>query len=239
MVSKALSSAPPRRMAWSRAAANRDSVSSCRHPGRPAAASRGRTSAEGPVGDGRGPLHPGHLAGVLDHPQASTRPRVGTSATGGEELVPRRAGRPGHVVGLQTERRRHPRPGRPAPRAGPARRRCTTSTSSPTPAAGSCSADWVRYRPSVVNRAPSAVTSSSPAEPLNPVSHRMLAGVVTSRPPPAPVRRRRRRRRAARSRSEAARTPPGAPGPRPSPRRSRPFRRPAARSRWTASTARR
>ena len=48
---------------------------------------------------------------------------------------------------------------------------------------GSCSEDWVRYLPSVVSRASSAVTSSRPAEPVNPLSHRMLAGVVTSRPP--------------------------------------------------------
>ena len=110
-------------------------------------ASIGRTSAQRGVGDGGGPGHAVELAGVLHLAQRLDRPghrhALGRAL---EQLPPAPLTRP-------TSRRR-PR-GRPAPapaalegradrgRAGPRPSPIAMSSSSATPAAATCSADWV------------------------------------------------------------------------------------------------
>ena len=129
MVSKALSSAPRRRMAWSRAAANCDSVSSPSPAG--PRRQQGEHGGRGPVGDGRGPLHPDHLPGVLDQTESLDQPPGGHQRLG-RRAPPRCAGRPGHMVRLEPERPARRGAATSASRwAAP--RRCTTATSPADP----------------------------------------------------------------------------------------------------------
>ena len=121
IVSKAAPSAPPRRMAVSRARANSSSVTGSRGRG---GEERQHLGQRG-VGDGRRPGHPGqlalvlHLAQRLDHPGG--RHHLGPPRS--SSSVQRRLRRPAHVVGLETDprapRRRAGRGPRPAGPAAP------------------------------------------------------------------------------------------------------------------------
>ena len=261
IVSKALSSAPRWRMAWSRAAANRDSVSlPSADAGR---GQQGEHRAQRLVGDGRGPLHPGHLAGVLDQAQALDHP------PGGDQLGPSKSSsqdalaRPGDVVRLQAHR-----PTAPAARhqrlpldLHPAD---AVSTSAPTPAAGQLLGAWVRYRPSVVSRARVPGDQQQPGragEPGQPPDVGRRGHQQARRRPPSSgpavaekaaaagrggryvERRQYRRRTRGAHRSPAAGRrgagrPPRRPVGSPSPRTRRCSRRPPGRSPTCAGTAR-
>ena len=137
MVSKATLSAPPRRMAVSRAqSANCSSVT-------PSAIMR-QHLVEGGVGDGGGPLHAGDLGRVLDLAQRLDRVR-------GRDQLGRRSSRsahdplagPGDVVGLQADAGRRRQEVAAAALRWSAMPPMVDLDLGPG-AAATCSADWVR-----------------------------------------------------------------------------------------------
>ena len=132
--------------------------------GGPAGPGRGQQRqhvGQGLVGDGRGPLHADHLAGVLHDPQAFHDPTVGDSEAGANSSCHDR------WADQLTWSASSPTVARPAAAAASASR-CAwtppieTSMSVATPAAASCSTDCVRYRPSVASRARSPVDQQQP-----------------------------------------------------------------------------
>ena len=199
MVSNALSSAPRWRMAWSRAAAKpRLGQVALRSP-TAGHGQQGEDVGQGLVGDGRGPLHAGHLGGILVHPQALDHPLGGHQLTGAEDAGPRPLARPGHVVGLQSHRPGAGRPGRPPPGVGPGRRRRRCRWRRPPRPRPAARRDWVRYRPSVVRRA----RRRSPGEARSTRRSRSANGCWPAWSPvaPSPPARRRRATKRARRRS--------------------------------------
>ena len=184
-------------------------------------------------------VHAGDLAGVLDHPQAldhapGWRPAVRGASTSSQV---RTAG-PGDVGGLEAEHgggpgrslgQRLALGGHAADARAPRRRPRRPRPAARPPGSGS----GRRWSAGPVAASP----ASTPAEPVNPVSQRTLAGVVTTRasgrPSSVPAAA-----RAARSRSRRPVTDSGGSGAARSsttasaPRHGRPARR-----RATASTA--
>ena len=143
-------------------------------------------------------------------------------------------------IGLEPDGRRHRRPRRPTPRAGPATPPMVTVDLAGHPGCGQLLGGLGPVAPvgGEHARVPRS-TSSTPADPVNPVSQRILAGVVTSRASGRGVRHHPRSASAARTRSRRPATDSGASGPAVSSAvsRRRPLTTGAVRMRDTASTA--
>ena len=173
MVSKAVPSAPPRRMAVSSSRAKCSSVTPWLISG---STSNSAASAMAAARSMRA-----SSAASLRSRSASTAFAVGTSLS--PFRTPAQARCPLQVMLPASS----PMRAALAPSsAAHAASRCSAPvpmeiSTSGAPARSSCSADWVRYRPSVVNTARSLVTTSTAAEPVNPVRYRTFGSVVTTR----------------------------------------------------------